>query len=114
MKAFGLYVGACAVLIAIVGGVALWVVNPGARQTVVVSAALALVVQAATFLVARRIVPQNLMLGWGLGSLIRLLAVVLYALVVAKLWRASLTPALLSFVGFLFVTMVIEPLFLKR
>jgi len=114
VRALGLYMGASAVLVAIVGAVALFVVDAQARQTVVVSAAVALVVQAATFLVARRIIPKNLILGWGLGSLIRFLAVVLYALVVAKLWRASLTPALLSFVGFLFVTMVVEPLFLKR
>jgi hypothetical protein len=114
VKALGQYMAASAGLLVIVGAVALFVVEPQARQTVLISATLALVVQASTFLVARRIIPQNLILGWGLGSLIRFLAVVLYALVVAKLWRASLTPALLSFVGFLFVTMVVEPLFLKR
>jgi hypothetical protein len=114
VKALGQYMAASAGLLVIVGAVALFVVEPQARQTILISATLALVVQASTFLVARRIIPQNLILGWGLGSLIRFLAVVLYALVVAKLWRASLTPALLSFVGFLFVTMVVEPLFLKR
>jgi hypothetical protein len=54
------------------------------------------------------------MLGWGLGSVLRLLTLVVYAVLVAKAARASVTPALLSFVGFLFVTTVIEPLFLKQ
>jgi len=57
---------------------------------------------------------RNMMLGWGLGSLLRLAMLVVYALVAAKAMRASLTPALVSFVGFLFVTMVIEPIFLKQ
>jgi hypothetical protein len=45
---------------------------------------------------------------------LRALVLVCYALYVDRLWRAPLTPALLSFVGFLFATTVFEPLFLRR
>ena len=54
------------------------------------------------------------LLRWGLGSILRLLAVVLYGVVVAKLLPHSLAPALLSFVAFLFLTTVVEPVFLRR
>ena len=114
MKTFGQYVLSCLVLIALLGVIAFAFAGPAGRQVVVVSAALALAVQTVAFTVARLLQRQNLMLGWGLGSVLRLVALVLYALVVAKLWRAPITPALLSFAAFLFVTTVVEPVFLKR
>ena len=114
VKTFGQYVLSCLVLIALLGAIAFAFAGPAGRQVVVVSAALALAVQTVAFTVARILQRQNLMLGWGLGSVLRLVALVLYALVVAKLWRAPITPALLSFAAFLFVTTVVEPVFLKR
>lgn len=114
MKPFGLYLLAVLGAVAAVGAVAWAVTDAAGRQAVLVSAALAVVVQMAAFAVARVLQPRNLMLGWGLGSVLRLTALVLYAVVVARLWRAPITPALLSFVAFLFVTTVVEPVFLKR
>ena len=114
MKTFGLYVLSCMVIIVLLGAIAFAFAGPTGRQVVVVSAALALAVQTVAFTVARLLQRQNLMLGWGLGSILRLVALVLYALVLAKLWRAPITPALLSFAAFLFVTTVVEPVFLKR
>ena len=114
MKTFGLYVLSCMVIIALLGAIAFAFAGPAGRHVVVVSAALALAVQTVAFTVARLLQRQNLMLGWGLGSILRLVALVLYALVLAKLWRAPITPALLSFAAFLFVTTVVEPVFLKR
>jgi hypothetical protein len=66
---------------------------------VLASACLALAVQMIAFAMARLLQPRHLLLGWGLGSVLRLVALVLYAIVVAKLWRAPITPALLSFVA---------------
>lgn len=114
MKPFAQYAATCLVIIAVVGAVAWVFVSPAGRQAVLASAALALGVQAIAFSVARLLQPRHLLLGWGLGSVLRLAALVLYALVVAKLWRAPLTPALLSLVAFLFVTTVVEPVFLRR
>ena len=114
MRAFGEYLAAVLGGIAVVGTVA-WVFTDGAgRQTVMVSAVLALVVQMTAFAVTRAMKERHLMLGWGLGSLLRFGALVLYAVIVARLWRAPVAPALLSFVGILFVTTVVEPVFLKR
>ena len=97
-----------------VGAVAWTFTDSAGRQTVIVSAALALVVQMSAFAVARGMRERHLMLGWGLGSVMRFAALVLYAVIVARLWRAPVAPALLSFVGILFVTTVVEPVFLKR
>ena len=114
MRAFGLYVLSCVLIVAVIGGVAFAFAGPTGRQVVLASAALALAVQMVAFAIARLLQRQNLMRGWGLGSVLRLVALVLYAVVVAKLWRAPITPALLSFAAFLFVTTVVEPVFLKR
>jgi hypothetical protein len=77
------------------------------------SAVLALVVQGLAYGVARMFVATNPMAGWGIGSLIRFAVVVMYALVGTRALGLSQTPALLSLVAFLFVSMLVEPLFLK-
>lgn len=109
-----LYAASCAVAVALMGAIAWALVAPAARQVLLVSAALAVVVQLVAFTVARLLQRRNLMLGWGLGSLLRLVVLVVYAILVAKVWQAPLAPALLSFVAFLFVTTVFEPVFLKQ
>jgi hypothetical protein len=114
MRGFLEYGASCVLIVAIIGAIAWATTGLAGRQAVEVSAALALIVQLMAFMVARLFLRRNLMLGWGLGSVIRVVALVLYAVVVAKLWRAPMTPALLSFAAFLFVTTVVEPIFLRR
>jgi len=114
MKAFGQYLSVVVGGIVVVGAIAWAFTDSAGRQTVLVSAAAAVVVQMAAFSVTRALRERHLMLGWGLGSLLRFGALVLYAVIVARLWRAPVAPALLSFVGMLFVTTVVEPVFLKR
>lgn len=114
MKPFALYTAACVAIVVVVGGAASLFTDSDGRQAVLASACLALGVQLIAFAVARLLQPRHLVLGWGLGSVMRLVALVLYAVVVAKLWRAPMAPALLSFVAFLFVMTVVEPLFLRR
>ncbi len=85
------------------------------RRAVVMSALVALVVQLAAFAIARAFRGRRqLMLGWGLGSLLRFVVLVLYGVVAARLLHAPMAPALLSFVAFLFVTTIVEPVFLTR
>jgi hypothetical protein len=113
MRGFAEYATSCILIIAIIGAIAWIFTDRAGQQVVLVSAGLAFVVQLVAFLVAR-VQRRNLLLGWGIGSVLRLVALVLYAVVVARLWRASIGPALLSFVAFLFVTTVVEPVFLRR
>ncbi|HYC51718.1 MAG TPA: hypothetical protein VEB19_11465 [Gemmatimonadaceae bacterium] len=114
MRAFVLYVAGCVVIVALIGAIAWSFVGEGGRSAMLVSAGLAVVVQAVAFTLALVMRRRNVLVGWGLGSLLRLVVLVVYALVAAKTMRSALTPALLSFVGFLFVTTVIEPIFLKQ
>ena len=109
-----MYAGTCAAIILAVGAIAWAFTSPEGRTAVAASAVVALAIQLIAFSIARRMRSRNLILGWGLGSALRLVSLVLFALIVARLWRAPLTPALLSFAGFLFVTTVVEPLFLRR
>ena len=114
MKGFALYAAACVIAVALLGAIGWGFLSPAAREVLLVSAALAVAVQLVAFLVARRFMGRNLMLGWGLGSLLRLVVLVVYAVFVAKNWPGPIAPALLSFVTFLFVTTVFEPVFLKQ
>jgi hypothetical protein len=101
----------------LVGGIA-WLVtrrvtDPRAVEAIWTSAGIAVVVQALTFAVARPFVTSNPIAGWGLGSLIRFAVVVGHALLgIPALGHPSGT-ALVSLVGFFFVTMLFEPLFLR-
>jgi len=111
---FVLYLASCVVAVALLGAIGWGFTDAPGHQAILASAGLAIAVQLATFTLARLLVRRNLLLGWGLGSALRLVALVAYAGVVANVWRVAVVPALLSFVGFLFVTTLFEPVFLKR
>jgi hypothetical protein len=92
-------------------------VEPGSTAAVWVSAALAVFVQLATFAIARRYARRgDLLKGWGIGALLRVGALVAYGFAFFGPWTLSvpLEAALLSFALFLFLSTVIEPLFLTR
>ena len=114
MKPFARYAVACLGLIALVGILSAAFTDQSGRQAILASGAVALVVQMAAFAVTRLLQPAHAMVGWGIGSGMRMIALVLYGVVVARLWDAPVMAALLSFVAFLFVTTIVEPLFLKR
>lgn len=96
-----------AALIALVTG------NAEVARAVWTSAGIAFVVQLVAFAVAVPFLARNPIMGWGLGSVLRLLVLVLYALVGLKSLGLAATPALLSLAGFLFASMLLETLFLK-
>ena len=77
------------------------------------SAVIAFGVQLVAFAVARPFMAANPIAGWGLGSLLRLAVLLVYAFVGVQALQLASGPALLSLAGFLFVTMLVEPLFLK-
>lgn len=109
-----MYSAACVAAIAVIGGISALFTEGLGRQAILASAVLALVVQLLAFTVARMFRDRHVFVGWGMGSAMRFVALALYAVIVAKLWGAPVMAALLSFAAFLFVTTVIEPLFLKR
>lgn len=88
--------------------------EPEIARAVWTSAVISLFVQIISFAIARPFVKTNPIAGWGLGSLLRMLVLILYAVVGTKALGLQSGPALLSLVGFLFVTMLVEPLFLKQ
>lgn len=114
MKSFAGFAGACVALIAAIWAVSAPFAGPEARQAILASGLVALVVQLAAFTVTSSLQRAHAMIGWGIGSGMRFVALVLYSLVVAKLWQAPVAAALLSFAAFLFFTTLVEPLFLKR
>ena len=114
MKRAATYVGLCALVIGGLAAVGSAFLGPVDRQAVWVSASLAFVVQMVAFMVVQVLPARDLMLGWGLGAFLRLMSVVIFGLFVAKVWRAPVAPALISYALFLFATTVVEPVFLKR
>jgi hypothetical protein len=94
-------------------GITLLRPEPDLARAVWSSAVIALVVQLVAFAAARPFVATNPIAGWGIGSLIRFAVVLLHAVVGVKALGLVSGPALLSLVAFLFVTMLVEPLFLK-
>lgn len=85
-----------------------------ARQAILVSAAVAFVVQMGAFAVA---LPWarggQAIAGWGIGAMISMGALVVYGFVVRATGMPA-SPALLSLATFLFVTELIEPPLLTR
>jgi hypothetical protein len=86
--------------------------TPADARAIRISAALALVVQIITFAVARRVTRTNMMVGWGLGTLLRVLTLALYAFLVVPAIALPASAALISLVIFLFLSMLVEPLLL--
>jgi hypothetical protein len=87
--------------------------EPELARAVWSSAVIAFGVQLISFAVARPFVAEHPIAGWGLGSLLRFAVVLIHAFVGVKALGLVAGPALLSLVGFLFVTMLVEPLFLR-
>lgn len=111
----GLAFGALSALIIFGGAFGVTLLAPGAEmaRAVWTSAFIAFGVQLLSFAVARPFVATNPIAGWGLGSLLRFAVLLLHAFVGVKALGLASGPALVSLVGFLFVTMLVEPLFLR-
>lgn len=85
--------------------------SPAEHGAIQISALLAVAVQMVTFVIARK-ASRNMMVGWGVGTLVRVLSVVLYALIVVPAYGLPRSAAMVSLVIFLFVSMLVEPLLL--
>ena len=86
----------------------------GASTAIFLSALVAAVVQLGAFAMTRRLLSSNFSAAVGAGALLRFLALVVYALVAVKLSGLPAVPALISLFVFFFLSMLLEPLFLRR
>jgi hypothetical protein len=82
--------------------------GPGGRAAVLTSAAVALAVQALSFVAARAAAPGRVLAVWVGGAAARMVTLVLYALVALRPLGLPAAPALLSLATFFFVTTLAE------
>lgn len=115
MKAGALYAVITLALIAVIGWLfTLGFKTPEARQAILVSGVIAFIVQMIAFAIAKQVGREQIFLGWGLGSLLRLFTLGIYALLVVKALGLPANAALLSMATFFFVAIIIEPLLLNK
>ncbi len=84
-----------------------------ARRALWIAAWTALAVQLVAFAVVRIIARRNVIAGWGVGVIIRFVALVVFALLGVPRLGLPLTAALLAMATYLFLTTLLEPLFLR-
>lgn len=112
---------AVALALIAISGLILARLFPGAEaaKAIEISAAVAFVIQVATFRAllppkGRPDLPGGMLMRWGAGAVVRLLSLLLYGLVATKLIGLPAAPALVSLATFFFVTMLVEPLMLNN
>jgi hypothetical protein len=93
--------------------ITLVVPGPDVARAVWTSAVIVMIVQPLAFQLVRLMGPLNVIAGWGLGSMLRGIVLVIFGFFGVKALGLSMEPALLSMAGFFFVSTVIEPVFLK-
>jgi hypothetical protein len=96
------------VLVATAGVLALVFRDAPGRRAVLWSAGIAAGVQAVSFLAARLAPPDKVFKVWAGGAALRMLALVVYALVLVKPLGLPPVAALMSLAALLFITTVLE------
>lgn len=114
MKQLAGFMAATIVVVCVGAWIVTWAV-PGQDipRSVWASAIAVVIVQAVTFSIAWMMRPVNVIAGWGMGMVVRLITLVLFGMFGVKALGLALQPALLSMAGFFFVSTLIEPVFLK-
>jgi len=83
--------------------------SPAEIHAIWVSAVIVILVQLVTYALIQVTKKHNAMLaGWGMGIVLRTLALILYGLLFAKLLGLPLTAALVSFAVFMFASLLLE------
>ena len=115
MKRALFFAMACAAAIGVAWLVA-WAVfrDADSRRSLGIAAAVAFTVQMISFFVAREFAKrQNVMAGWGIGIALRFVVLLLFGFLAVPAFALPMASALMSLAMFLFVSTLIEPLFLK-
>ena len=113
MKAMALYAAASlAITAALAWVLSLVWTSRAEREAIVLSAAVAWVVQLFAFAIARLAVrSNNVMAGWGIGALLRLAVLAVYGLVIVEAFGLPSAAALVSLAAIFFLSTLVEPLF---
>ena len=85
----------------------------GDRFAISLSAVIAWTTQLAAFPAVRKMVASNLIVGWAVGSIVRMGTLLVYGVLGMLVFKLSMTAALVGLALFYFLSMVIEPLFLR-
>jgi hypothetical protein len=88
--------------------------TPAEERAIWLSAAIAFVVQLLAFGVASLVRRDQALVGWGLGAIMRLVTLSVYALVFVNALGLPATAALVSLATFFFLSTLVEPLLLAR
>ncbi len=114
MKSFGMFAIVGSSVIAVAGAILATLYGGAAeRRAIGTSALIAFVVQLIAFAIIRLSAKENVVAGWGVGAILRFLVFVTYALVIVKALALPAGAAMVSMALFLFVSTLVEPLFLK-
>lgn len=114
MRAVALFAAATALIVSVGGWVFMhFYPTPEGARAVLTSAAVAVVVQLFGFLILLLARKSNPIAAWGLGALLRMGVLVVYALVVVQVLGLASAPALLSLATFFFLSTLVEPLLLN-
>lgn len=113
MTAIAKYLMTAALVTAMVAyALVLWV-WPSVPGAVVLAAGVAYVIQVVTFAILSTARGGRVIGAWASGTLLRLVTVLLTAFFVARSGIFPTAPVLLSLVGFLFLLMLLEPVFYR-
>jgi hypothetical protein len=116
VKALGLYAAAGLAVVVVACVAAMLLLDADAARAVWFAGGVAWVVQLAAFAGLLLVRQRNelFLMGWLLGLALRFIAVGLVAFWLSRDPVLPLRPALLSLVGFVFVLLLLEPVFLRR
>ena len=109
MRGMAIFAAVALLAIAFAGGLLALVFRaPGSGRAIAISAALAWGVQLVSYAIVRLAGPSKVMAAWGLGAILRLGMLLLYAFIGVRALALPAAPALLSLATFLFLSTVIE------
>ena len=101
------------IIAALAIAMAVFWIDSRSRSAIWASGGVAFVTQLFAFAVARLSAPANMLAGWGLGILLRVMVLAGWGLFAIHAFGFPDMPALIALASCLFVTSVIEPIFLK-
>ena len=115
MKRALFFAAACAATIGAAWAVAvLLFADATSKRGLAIAAMVAFVVQMSAYFIAREFVRRkNVMAGWGIGIALRFAVLLLFGFVAVPSLGLPMGSTLLGLAMFLFVSTLIEPLFLK-
>jgi hypothetical protein len=115
MKRFAIFAVASAAVIVVVAFLfGLIFGTPADHRAIRISAIVAYCVQLFGFVVVLLVRTSNIFAAWGLGMLLRLITLAVFAFLVVRGMQLPPESALVSMVAFFFLTTLVEPVLLKR